>query len=74
MAIITEANEHDGNNPQRINGLNSNDALADASEPVNLRTGGTVPEVGNSHPPEKAGIIHEMTKTIIGSVIREQIP
>ncbi|GAA0163128.1 hypothetical protein LIER_19076 [Lithospermum erythrorhizon] len=79
MAIITEANEHDHNYPQGTEGLNSddlhdqpqNDAPADAPEPVNLRTGGTVPEVGNSHPPEMTGIIREMTRTIIGSVMQK---
>ncbi|GAA0183336.1 hypothetical protein LIER_30762 [Lithospermum erythrorhizon] len=85
MAIITKANEHDDNSPQGTNGLNSgdphgqphNNAPSDAPEPINLRTGGTTRKVGNSHPPEMAGIIHEMTETIIGSVmhqLREQIP
>ncbi|GAA0161131.1 hypothetical protein LIER_17521 [Lithospermum erythrorhizon] len=37
-----------------------NDALADIPEPVDLRIGGTVLEVENSHPPE---ILHEMMGT-----------
>ncbi|GAA0172699.1 hypothetical protein LIER_26470 [Lithospermum erythrorhizon] len=85
MAINTKANEHDDNYPQGTEGLNpddlrdqpQNDVPTDVPEPVNLRTEGTVPEVGNLHPPEMAGIIHEMMGTIIGSVLqklREQIP
>ncbi|GAA0184493.1 hypothetical protein LIER_31781 [Lithospermum erythrorhizon] len=85
MDIITKSNEHDGNHPQGTNGPNSDDlcdqpqddASVDAPELVNLRIGGTVPKLGNSHPLKMAEIIHEMTGTIICSVmqkLREQIP
>ncbi|GAA0157331.1 hypothetical protein LIER_14620 [Lithospermum erythrorhizon] len=81
MAIITEENEHDENDLPEINGPNSGDLhdrlWDDAPKPVNLRTGRTMPEVGNSDPLEMAWIIHEMTRTIIGNMmqkLREHIP
>ncbi|GAA0158629.1 hypothetical protein LIER_15600 [Lithospermum erythrorhizon] len=53
------------------------DAPADAQGPANLRSGGTMPEVGNSHPPEMAGLIQGLTGTLVTSVmqmLREQLP
>ncbi|GAA0160190.1 hypothetical protein LIER_38996 [Lithospermum erythrorhizon] len=77
MTIVTEANENNHNNPQGIDGLNPDEVLEDASESVNLRTGGTMPKVGSSQPPEISGIIDGMKGTIVDSVMQrlwEQIP
>ncbi|GAA0151293.1 hypothetical protein LIER_43138 [Lithospermum erythrorhizon] len=83
--IIMETNRSNDNRPPENNGLNLNDLLgqqqenapANAQEPINLRSGGIVSEVGNSRPPEMAGILHGLMGTIVTSVmqqLREKLP
>ncbi|GAA0155212.1 hypothetical protein LIER_12989 [Lithospermum erythrorhizon] len=48
-----------------------NEVPEDVPQPVNLRTGGTLHEVGSSHPLEMAGIIHGMTETIVDTVMQQ---
>ncbi|GAA0176296.1 hypothetical protein LIER_29309 [Lithospermum erythrorhizon] len=63
--------------PYLVRRIPQEDAPANIPELVNLRFGGTMLEVGNSHPPEIAEIIQEMIETIISRVmmqLQEQLP
>ncbi|GAA0156297.1 hypothetical protein LIER_13823 [Lithospermum erythrorhizon] len=80
-----EPNESNDNRPAGNDGLNLKNPTerppesvpVKAAGPINFGSGRALSEVGSSHPPEIAGLIQGITKTIVTSFIqqlREQRP
>ncbi|GAA0155034.1 hypothetical protein LIER_12857 [Lithospermum erythrorhizon] len=77
-----ETNGSNHNRPPGNDGLNMDHLLdqqqenapVNTQEPINLRSGGIVPEVGNSYQPEMDGILQGMTITSVMQQLQEQLP